>query len=1703
METVTIRVSMGGGIKKFLFAAIGMMLLTSQTTLIAQQQSQDPNNYFNIVEQKDAYYDSLLFVLGADSMQGTGYKDYLRWKSFMGMRIDGDGTTQTYMEMMNNYLEGNPTGTSMDWNYFGPTGLTDEVMGQFGKGWVNCIDVNKDNHNIIYAGAHNGGLWKTMDGGNHWDCLTDDYPEIFGVKSIAIPENDTSIIYILTIESLSSHFNGLYKSENSGATWEWLDIHNDTLSIYPTTNWRFYPKKVIVHPNSPDTVFVLSNHHISKSIDGGDTWEITEVFTKGEYGSDDSREMEDLIFSSGNHNIMYASGSKVLKSYNMGYSWEDITSEFTNIDHLGISKMSTYNSYPDFVWFYVNGIRVVKYDPISDNYYSVNQVTACKVINTKIQISPSLVDTSLVYVGGTTLRVLDKTNPQYSKQYNVNRLPPDNIVDYENNNFVHADMRFIELMSSETSDTIFVANDGGIRKLYWIGDTAIYTGGYYIGDFILFDREDLTTKSTEGYEDLNITEVYAIDIDENNSRIAYNTQDLGGYLISDTEYKHLHGGDGGNIMLDNIHDEIMFYVDYQGQCYRGNVDNYTGKTQLAAVGSLEYYFFASLEKHPLQKKRLYFGGRDLRYFEDAYQATSNDAVIVTTLDNIVHIDCMIDTVHVVKDVIKDITDIEISHNNPNLMYISTKQAYHWWDIDANCGTQGTLDPNYYEKALFKSTDGGLNWIDLSSDILGLYNGFITDIELNPFNDDELWLTFALTKPKYGYARPKVFHSTDGGNSFVPFDQGLPEAMPVWEMVYDQLTHDLYIATDLGVFKRNVNASQWENINLPYADSPLKLVYDIEINNKTRTLYASTFGRGLWSASLGDCPEYSSIPVHIDSNTIWSAPRHIVSDIIVDSGATLTITDIAFFNENSKLIVKPGGKLEVHGGVLTNSCDADFWQGVEIRGQSNQPQTPDVQAWLEITNYGTIENAIMGVFVGSSEQKGKGGGIVHATNNAQFINNIIAIEFEPYELERSVSLIEKCFFETNAYWPHQGGEPKEFIKMDTYSGLVIKGSSFKNTAASMFATQERGKGINALNSEFIVDHVCISQAQPCQEYLQSSFDSLYYGVYAMATNSETSLSISNSQFNSYRGVYLSAVDNAQITLNDFDVHPTLTGLDNAYGLYLDESSGFHIEANAFTGNTGYQAGLYVNSSGQDDNIIYNNTFNSLYAATVFEDINRRGRDGGLQIKCNDYSQNTSDVIVVSDDPLYTNNHGIAQNQGYHDIGNPDPTLPAGNTFSDFTQHTWDIYNELGAIVYVHHNQSNAWPIKVRPVLNFGLVTPDENIDSDYSKSGACPSTLNGGGEELKSGMLVLSLSADSTQLEIELLTDGGDTDWLDFDVETAMPGEGLETRDMLLAQSPNLSDTVMISAVEQEDVLPNAMLRDVLVENPQAAKSLEVQNALDEKAIPMPTYMREDIDQGLDSLSEKEISEAALTFFRQQYANNFRQLQHYYSTDTSISFGSDSLAQLYIRNASLGKTYSLAMLYLAMGDTLACDSVFNALQYSYNLSDEQEAERLAYLDYLSVIKQFGTRSDSISSEQLQQIVQAENGRPATYSRNILLWHQLASYNETVLLPDTTLKISKAFIGGRDIENADGIVDYLLLKPNPAADYFIAAWELPSDTDAAELLITDIKGINIDKLLLKGNRNEKVINTANWDAGTYLVSLILDGQILESKKLSIIK
>ena len=65
---------------------------------------------------------------------------------------------------------------------------------------------------------------------------------------------------------------------------------------------------------------------------------------------------------------------------------------------------------------------------------------------------------------------------------------------------------------------------------------------------------------------------------------------------------------------------------------------------------------------------------------------------------------------------------------------------------------------------------------------------------------------------------------------------------------------------------------------------------------------------------------------ITTNTLWDTVSLVNADLVIDSLATLTITDTLHIADSSSIIVRPGGKLIVNGGTLTSACDGEMWEG---------------------------------------------------------------------------------------------------------------------------------------------------------------------------------------------------------------------------------------------------------------------------------------------------------------------------------------------------------------------------------------------------------------------------------------------------------------------------------------------------------------------------------------------------------------------------------------------------------------------------------------------------------------------------------------------------------------------------------------------------------------------------------------------------------
>jgi len=187
-----------------------------------------------------------------------------------------------------------------------------------------------------YFGATGGGLWKTTDGGQEWEPVTDGQITSSSVGAVAVAETNPDIVFIgmgeTQLRGSITQGDGIYKSEDGGKKWRHLGL-KETQSI----------SRIRIHPTNPDLVYVAALGHpygeneergVFRSKDGGNTWK------KILYAGPDAG-AADLIIDRSNPKVIYATiwqvyrktwkmwggGDKcrLYKSLDGGDTWIDLT----------------------------------------------------------------------------------------------------------------------------------------------------------------------------------------------------------------------------------------------------------------------------------------------------------------------------------------------------------------------------------------------------------------------------------------------------------------------------------------------------------------------------------------------------------------------------------------------------------------------------------------------------------------------------------------------------------------------------------------------------------------------------------------------------------------------------------------------------------------------------------------------------------------------------------------------------------------------------------------------------------------------------------------------------------------------------------------------------------------------------------------------------------------------------------------------------------------------------------------------------------------------------------------------------------------------------------------------------------------------------------------------------------------------------------
>ncbi len=231
------------------------------------------------------------------------------------------------------------------WRYIGPVGnRVASVSGVVGDA------------NTYYAGAASGGIWKSADGGVHWDPIFDDQ-KVHSIGALAVSRSNTGIVWAGTGEPwIRSHISigdGVYKSTNAGRTWAKMGLPE---------SGRI--GRIVIHPTNPDIVFVAAQGHsygpqqergLYRTIDGGTTWQRV-LFVDENTGS------IDVVMDPSNPNKLFAAmwqlemhtwsrvsggkGSGIFQSMDGGTTWKRLEGNGLPTHMIGKVGLSIAHSNP-------------------------------------------------------------------------------------------------------------------------------------------------------------------------------------------------------------------------------------------------------------------------------------------------------------------------------------------------------------------------------------------------------------------------------------------------------------------------------------------------------------------------------------------------------------------------------------------------------------------------------------------------------------------------------------------------------------------------------------------------------------------------------------------------------------------------------------------------------------------------------------------------------------------------------------------------------------------------------------------------------------------------------------------------------------------------------------------------------------------------------------------------------------------------------------------------------------------------------------------------------------------------------------------------------------------------------------------------------------------------------------------------------------
>ncbi len=667
-------------------------------------------------------------------------------------------------------------------------------------GRITDIAVDPMDADLVYAGAAEGGVFRSTDGGQSWTATFDQMPSL-SIGALAIDPSNPTVIYAGTGEvnpgggSMAYGGAGLFRSTNQGDSWQPAGLE-DSGSI----------GRILVHPSDSDTLYVAvmgllwesgPERGVYRTTDGGATWEKV-LFVDDETGCIDILQRPDdpdVLFAAMWQRIRQPEaydyggpGCGVYRSDDGGDSWQlvqgGLPAPSEDGGRIGLSQCEDqpdvmHAIYADRTGYFAGLFRSTDGGSVwtrttDDDLENVFSSYGWWFGN--VRTHPR--DPDSIYVLGLDFWRSTDGGATYSNA----------------SDGMHVDHHGLDF-GPGTDPVVYNGNDGGVY------------------------RSDDGGDSWSQMPDLPITQAYRVALDAGNPVALYiGAQDNGTCrtLTGGTnQWSNIFGGDGFQPLVDpNDPDRIWAQYQYGSLSFSDDGGAIWRVATIGVAAADRRNWNTPHVLDPTDQQTRYFGTNRL------YRSTTdrNWAVISPDLTGGPH------------------------QGNPGQVD-GTLTTIAVCPMDSEVIWTGSNDGRVHVTA-----DGGAVWTDVSS---GLPDRWVTAVRADPFDPDSAYVT--ISGFRWTEYLPHVYQTDDLGVTWQPIAGNLPDA-PVNDLLTDpDRPGRLFVATDVGVFETSDGGITWSAFGL---DLPRVVTTSLALDRTNQVLVVGTYGRSLFSAVIDPAQVFS-------------------------------------------------------------------------------------------------------------------------------------------------------------------------------------------------------------------------------------------------------------------------------------------------------------------------------------------------------------------------------------------------------------------------------------------------------------------------------------------------------------------------------------------------------------------------------------------------------------------------------------------------------------------------------------------------------------------------------------------------------------------------------------------------------------------------------------------------------------------------------